>query len=42
MILSDGGIIVKKVPAIMGPPGNTCPESDYKVLEWNENSCRFE
>ena len=39
MILSDEKIIVKKVP----PTSDSgCPETNYKELKWNKNSCRFE
>jgi len=40
MILSDEKIIVKKVPTIADE--RDCQETDYKVLNWNRNSCRFE
>ena len=40
IILSDDGILIKKVPAISD--NGKCPETDYKDLKWNENSCEFE
>ena len=35
-------ITVKKVPNISRNGANACPETDYKVLNWNKDSCRFE
>ncbi len=39
MVLSGNKILVKKVPATSD---NGCSETNYKELEWNNNSCRFE
>lgn len=39
MILSGDKILVKKVPPTSG---SGCPETNYKELKWNKNSCRFE
>jgi len=39
MIISGDKILVKKVP-LTSDKG--CPETDYKELKWNKNSCRFE
>ncbi|MDD2731658.1 MAG: hypothetical protein PHI53_00475 [Candidatus Pacebacteria bacterium] len=39
LTLSDDKILVKRVPTI----SNTgCPESNYKELKWNKDSCMFE
>jgi hypothetical protein len=40
MILSDEKIIIKKVPPIADD--RNCQESDYKVLDWDKDSCLFE
>ncbi|MCD6550456.1 hypothetical protein J7K24_02835 [bacterium] len=42
MTFSGNEVIVKKVPAIAHYSGEPCPETDYKILKWNEKSCRFE
>lgn len=39
MVISGDKILVKKVPATSD---NGCPETTYKELNWNKNSCRFE
>lgn len=40
MILSpDDKILIKKVPPTSE---NDCPETNYKELKWNKNSCKFE
>jgi hypothetical protein len=39
MIISGDKILVKKVPLTSD---NGCPETDYKVLKWNGDTCRFE
>lgn len=40
MLLSGNKILIKKVPPLFSD--NDCPETDYKVLKWNKDSCRFE
>jgi len=39
MIISGDKILVKKVPETSD---NGCPETDYKELKWNGDTCRFE
>jgi len=39
MLLSDDKILIKKVPPTSE---NGCPETNYKELKWDKNSCRFE
>ena len=40
--LLDEKMIIKKVPDIMQSMDDPCPESDYRVLNWNKDTCRFE
>lgn len=42
LIPSNDQIVIKKVPDKSGNGKDSCPETDYKILYWNSNSCRFE
>jgi len=43
MTLTEDKIIIKKIPELAGYSAtDSCPETDYKVLNWNIDSCRSE